>query len=171
VAKIAVVVTDGFEDSEYTKPAQAFAGEGHEVVNIGLEAGKTVKGKKESTPVVIDREAGAVSVEQFDALLIPGGHSPDKLRTDESTVKFVKDFVESGKPVFSICHGPQLLITADVLKGRTLTGYKSIIQDIKNAGADFVDKEVVVDRNLVTSRNPSDLAVFIKTALEKIRKG
>lgn len=102
-------------------------------------------------------------------MLIPGGYSPDKLRSHDEAVRFVKDFMSSGKPVFSICHGPQLLITADVLKGRKVTGWKSIIQDIKNAGAIFIDEEVVEDDNLVSSRSPGDLPAFIYASLEKLK--
>ncbi len=168
MSKIAVIITDMFEDEEYTKPADEFSKAGHELVHVGMKAGQTVKGKKHDTPVKVDRTVHEVSVNDFDALLIPGGYSPDKLRVDPDAVDFVKEFVNSGKPVFSICHAPQLLITADVLRGRKMTGYKSIIQDIKNAGAHFVDQAVVVDGNLVSSRNPGDLPGFIKAALEKL---
>src|SRR5512135_3550440 len=109
MSKIAVIITDMFEDVEYTKPAQAFKKAGHELVHVGLKAGQTVKGKAKQTPVKIDKAVKDVSVDDFDVLLIPGGYSPDKLRVDESAVEFVKRFVESGKPVFSICHAPQLL--------------------------------------------------------------
>jgi protease I len=166
--KIAVIITDMFEDSEYTEPADAFKNQGHELVHIELEEGKTVKGKKAGTEVKIDKAVNDVSSSDFDALLIPGGYSPDKLRVDEGAVKFVKEFVESGKPVFSICHAPQLLITAQVLEGRKLTGWKSIIQDIKNAGAEYIDSELVEDGNLVTSRHPGDLPVFVKAALKRL---
>jgi protease I len=118
--------------------------------------------------VKIDQAVADASSEDFDALLIPGGFSPDKLRVDENAVAFVKAFIDGNKPVFAICHAPQLLITADVLRGRTITGYTSIIQDIKNAGATFVDQEVVVDGNLVTSRNPGDLPAFTNACLEKL---
>ncbi len=168
MGKIAVIITDMFEDSEYVQPAERFQAEGHQLVHVGLEAGKTVTGKKDGTPVKIDRGVGQVSVDDFDALLIPGGYSPDKLRVDRDAVDFARDFVNSGKPVFSICHAPQLLITADVLRGRTITGYTSIIQDIKNAGAEFVDREAVVDGNLVSSRNPGDLPAFIEASLKKL---
>jgi len=168
MARIAVIITDLFEDSEYLKPVKAYKESGHSVINIGLEAGVMVYGKKDKTPVVIDKAVSEVSVESFDALFIPGGYSPDKLRVDEKAVQFARKFMESGKPVFSICHGPQLLITADVLKGRTLTGWKSIGQDIFNAGAVFLDREVVEDGNLVTSRSPADLAVFIKATLARL---
>jgi protease I len=166
--KIAVIIADLFEDSEYTEPARAFQEAGHKLRHIGLKAGQTVKGKKKETPVKIEATFDEVSVEDFDALLIPGGYSPDKLRADESAVDFVRKFVQSGKPVFSICHAPQILITADVLKGRKITGWTSVIQDIKNAGAEFLDKEVVIDGNLVSSRNPGDLPAFIQTALDKL---
>ena len=168
MAKIAVIIHNLFEDSEYTEPAEAFREKGHQLVHVGLEAGRTVKGKKKGTEVKIDKAVGDVSVEDFDALLIPGGYSPDQLRVDEKAVRFAGDFVKSGKPVFAICHAGQLLITAQVLKGRRFTGYTSIIQDIKNAGAEFVDREVVVDGNLVSSRNPNDIPAFVKEALKKL---
>jgi protease I len=163
--RIAVIIDNWFEDSEYQQPVEVFQRSGHEVVHIGLEKDAVVKGKKAGTPVKIDMAVADAVVDDFDALLIPGGYSPDKLRVDENAVRFAGDFVRSGKPVFAICHAPQLLITADVLRGRTLTGYKSIIQDIKNAGARFVDGQVVQDDNLISSRQPSDLPAFIETAL------
>jgi len=169
MSKIAVIVTDWFEDSEYNAPAKAFVEAGHQLDLIGLQAGQIVKGKKEQTPLKIEKAVKDVSVSDFDALLIPGGYSPDKLRVDADAVRFAREFVQSGKPVFAICHAPQLLITADVIRGRKLTGYTSIIQDIKNAGAEFVDKEVVVDGNLVSSRNPGDLPAFIKASLAKLK--
>lgn len=167
--KIAVIIDDMFEDSEYTEPAAAFITAGHNLTHVGLKEGKTVKGKKEGTKVTIDVAVKDVLVDNFDALLIPGGYSPDKLRSHDEAVQFVKDFMSSGKPVFSICHGPQLLITADVLKNRKVTGWKSIVQDIKNAGADFIDAEVVEDDNLVSSRSPRDLPAFIQTSLKKLK--
>lgn len=166
--KIAVIVTDMFEDSEYTEPVKAFEAKGHQVINIGLVAGKTVKGKKEGTKVKIDKAVGEVTIDDFDALLIPGGYSPDKLRVDDNAVRFTADFVKSNKPVFAICHAGQLLVTAQVLQGRKFTCYKSIIQDIKNAGAEFIDSEVVVDGNIVSSRHPSDLPAFIRESLKKL---
>ena len=158
-----------FEDSEYIEPVSSFTTAGHNLTNIGLKEGKIVKGKKEGTKVTIDTSIKDASVDDFDALLIPGGYSPDKLRSHDEAVKFVKDFMDSGKPVFSICHGPQLLITADVLKGRKVTGWKSIVQDIKNAGAIFINKEVVEDKNLISSRSPSDLPAFINASLKKLK--
>ncbi|MEJ2032551.1 MAG: type 1 glutamine amidotransferase [Deltaproteobacteria bacterium] len=170
MAKIAAILTDMFEDVEYTEPVSAFREQGHEVVNIGIRAGATVKGKSEGTPVHIDRDVEEVTIDEFDALFIPGGYSPDKLRIDEVAVDFAKEFLESGKPVFSICHGPQLLITGNALQGRKLTGYKSIIQDIKNAGAEFQDREVVEDGNLISSRDPHDIPAFINACLRKLER-
>jgi protease I len=168
MAKVAVLMDDMFEDVEYTEPAKRFQDEGHSLVHVGLEAGKTVEGKKNGTQVKIDKAVGEVSVEDFDALLIPGGYSPDKLRAHEEPVQFAREFVESGKPVFAICHAGQLLITARVLEGRRFTGWKSIVQDIKNAGATYLDQEVVVDGNLVSSRGPGDIPAFMREALKKL---
>jgi protease I len=165
---IAVVVTDYFEDSEYTEPIKAFKEKGHKITNIGFEAGKTVKGKRGESQATIDKSIDEVKVSEFDALLIPGGFSPDILRADDRFVKFVKEFVESEKPIFAICHGPQLLITANVVKGVRMTGYKSIVQDLNNAGVIFEDKSVVVDKNFVTSRTPDDLPDFIRESLNKL---
>lgn len=168
MAKIAVIIDKDFEDSEYTQPVEALKKAGHEIVQVGLKEGDIVKGKKKQTPVTIDQNVKSASADLFDALLIPGGYSPDNLRAHPEAVNFAYQFMASKKPVFSICHGAQLLITADTLKGRTLTGYTSIAQDIKNAGAEFVDQEVVVDKNLVTSRNPSDLPAFCKACVDML---
>ena len=169
MSKVAVVITDMFEDSEYAQPADAFKKAGHELIHVGLISGVTVKGMKQGTPVKVDKAAQEVKVGDFDALLIPGGYSPDKLRVDDHVVRFVKEFVESGKPVCLICHAPQLLITAQVLKGRKITGWKSLIQDIKNAGAEFIDQEVVEDGNLISSRSPADLPAFIRACSKKLK--
>lgn len=169
MTKIGVLIWNLFEDSEYVKPAGAFRNEGYELVHVGIKAGETVKGKKEGTPVKIDKAAGEVSVEDFDAILIPGGYSPDQLRVDDDVVRFTRDFVHSGKPVFVICHGPQLLITAQVLDGCRITGYKSIVQDIKNAGAEYIDQEVVEHRNIISSRHPGDLPAFIDACLKRLK--
>ncbi len=170
MGKIAVVIDELFEDAEYKEPAEAFIESGHKVIHVGLKKDKTVEGKKKEVSVDIDRSFDEVTVDDFDALLIPGGYSPDKLRAHDEAVTFVKDFFKTNKPVFSICHGPQLLISADVLNNRRITGWKSIVQDIKNAGAQFVDEEVVEDDNLVSSRSPRDLPAFIEASLTKIRE-
>ncbi len=169
MAKIAAIMDDMFEDIEYTKPAEKFREEGHDVQVVGIKAGKTLTGKKKDTKVEVDQGLDQANPDDFDALFIPGGYSPDKLRIHPEALDFVKAFMQNNKPVFSICHAPQLLITAQVLKGRKLTGWKSIVQDIKNAGAEFADQEVVVDGNLVSSRNPGDLPAFIREALKKLK--
>ncbi len=166
---IAVLIDDLFEDVEYSKPATAFENEGHELIHVGITEGSVVKGKKNAEEVIIDRSIGQVQVEDFDALFIPGGYSPDRLRVNEKVIKFVKDFVESGKPVLAICHAPQLLITAKVLEGRKVTGWKSIKQDIINAGAEYLDQEVVEDKNLISSRYPGDIPEFITASLKKLQ--
>ena len=169
MSKIGVLIGPKFEDVEYTKPSNAFKEAGHELTRIGLEEGQTVKGKEEKTKVTVEKSAKDVSVDDFDAIFIPGGCSPDKLREDQNVVKFVKEFVESDKPVFAICHAPQLLITAQVLKGRRVAGWKSIIQDIKNAGAEYVNEEVVEDGNIISSRGPDDIPAFIEASLKKLK--
>jgi protease I len=167
--KIAVLIDEDFEDVEYSKPAAAYQQAGYTLVHVGLETGKTVHGKHRETTVKIDKSAHNVSVNAFDAIFIPGGYSPDKLRSDPYVVSFVRNFVQSGKPVLSICHAPQLLITAQVLQGRKITGWKSIVQDIKNAGAEFIDQEVVEDGNLISSRSPRDIPAFIQATLRKLK--
>lgn len=165
--KIAVVLDNLFEDVEFTSPVEAYKQAGHEVTVIGKEAGSTVKGKKQNTEIKIDKAIGDVKPEDFDALLIPGGFSPDLLRGDEEGRfgTFTKGFVENEKPVFAICHGPQLLIDTDLLKGKKMTSYLSVRKDLENAGATVVDEAVVVDSNIVTSRTPDDLEDFNRESL------
>jgi protease I len=163
------MIADMFQDVEYQKPADAFRKAGHEIVHVGLKAGSPVKGEHGAV-VRIDTAVRDASVNDFDALFIPGGYSPDKLRIDPDAVRFVKEFIVRDKPVFAICHAAQLLITAQVLKGRRVTGWMSIIQDIKNAGAEYVDAQVVVDRNLVSSRKPDDIPAFVRESLAMLEK-
>jgi protease I len=165
--KIATVITEMFEDVEYTEPAKAYKEAGHEVVTIEKEAGKTVTGKQGDAKVTIDKSIDEVNPGDFDALFIPGGFSPDQLRADDRFVQFAKKFMDDNKPVFAICHGPQLLITAKTLEGRNATGYTSIMVDLENAGATVKDQEVVVCNNqLVTSRNPDDIPAFSRESLK-----
>lgn len=168
MSKIAVLIGNEFEDSEYGKPAEAFKNAGYELVHLGLKKGETVTGKKEHTPVKIDMDVTNAKPGDYVALLIPGGHSPDNLRAYDGPVKFVKEFMDSGKPVFAICHAPQLLIRAKKLEGRKVAGWKSLDEDIRYAGAEYMDKEVVVDGNLVSSRQPSDIPAFNREALKML---
>lgn len=166
MAKIATLITDLFEDVEYTDPAKSFKEAGHEVVTIEKEAGTQVTGKQGNETVTIDKSIDDVSPGEFDALFIPGGFSPDLLREDDRFVTFAKSFMDDKKPVFAICHGPQLLITAKTLEGRTATGYKSIQVDMEYAGVNYKDEEVVVcGDQLVTSRTPDDIPAFTRESL------
>jgi protease I len=166
--KIATLITDLFEDVEYTEPAQAFREAGHEVITVDKQSGE-VTGKK-GTSVTIDKALDEVTPANFDALLIPGGFSPDLLRDDDRVGEFAKAFIQEGKPVFAICHGPQVLIDTDLLKGVEITGYKSIRNDLKNAGANYKDEEVVVSNNIVTSREPKDIPAFNRESLKLLAK-
>jgi protease I len=167
--KIATLITNLFEDVEYTEPAQAFKEAGHEVITIDKQSGNQVTGKK-GTTVKIDKSIDEVHPADFDALLIPGGFSPDLLREDDSFGEFAKAFIQDGKPVFAICHGPQVLIDTDLLKGVDITGYKSIRNDLKNAGANYKDEEVVISKNIVTSREPKDIPAFNRESLKLLAK-
>lgn len=170
MAKIATVITNDFEDVEYTDPAKAYKEAGHEVTTIEFEAGNSVKGKQGEATVSIDKGIDDVKPEDFDALFIPGGVSPDNLRADDRFVNFAKHFMDEKKTVFAICHGPQLLISAKTLEGRKATGYKSIQVDMEYAGATVEDKEVVVCQNqLVTSRQPDDIPAFIDESLKLLK--
>ncbi|MGO2696197.1 type 1 glutamine amidotransferase domain-containing protein [Bavariicoccus seileri] len=168
--KVAVLVTDLFEDSEFTEPVKALEEAGHEITTIDVEGGKTVKGKKEGTPVKIDKGIDEVDPTDFDALLIPGGYSPDKLRKDERILDFVRYFSKEELPIFTICHGPQLLINAEVLKGKKITSVSQVAIDLKNAGALWEDSELVIDDSgLISSRTPEDLPVFDQAIVEALK--
>ncbi|MET1248830.1 type 1 glutamine amidotransferase domain-containing protein [Sporolactobacillus sp. STCC-11] len=162
---IAAVLADDFEDVEFTGPAKAYEEAGHTVTVIGKTKGAVINGKH-GTKVTADASIDDVKPSDFDALLIAGGYSPDNLRDDDRFVAFTKAFMDDDKGVFAICHGPQLLITAESIKDRNITGYKSIAVDLKNAGAKYKDEEVVVCHNLVTSRTPDDIPAFNRESLK-----
>ncbi len=169
MAKVATVITDLFEDVEYTSPRDALQEAGHEVVTIGYEEGETVVGKKEEAEVTIDVGIDSANPADYDALLIPGGYSPDKLRGDERFLDFVRHFSRLKKPIFSICHAPQLLVNADVLKGKDITAVSQVAVDVKNAGANFYNEEVVRDDSrLVSSRTPDDLPAFNNAIVKEL---
>jgi protease I len=165
MAKIAVLLSTDFEDSEYRVPADRLRQAGHELTLIGTRAGDTVKGKKGKESATLDASARERKAADFDGLLIPGGYSPDHLRTDEAVVRLVQDFGQSGKPIAAVCHGPQLLIEADLVRGKTVTSWPSVRTDLKNAGANWVDQQVVRDGALITSRKPDDLEAFTSAFL------
>jgi protease I len=163
--RIACLLDNDFEDSEFRKPYDAFTTAGHDVVVIGLEADSKLTGKDGREVTRSDRGIAEVSPDEFDALFLPGGYSPDHLRADQRMVDFTKAFFDRERPVFAVCHGPQLLISAGVVQGRMMTAWKTVQVDLRAAGAKVVDQPVVVDRNLVTSRQPDDLDAFDKASL------
>jgi protease I len=163
--RIACLLDSGFEDSEFRKPYEALRAAGHEVVVVGFDAGSLLRGKQGEERVRADRGIADVSSSDFDALLLPGGGSPDRLRGDARMVAFTKGFFLRNRPVLAICHGPRLLIAAGVVEGRTMTAWKIVQEDLRSAGASVVDQEVVVDGNLVTSRQPDDLDAFSRASL------
>ena len=158
--RIALFVENEFEDSELTGPLEALRAAGATVVVVGPTANTAFTGKKLGTVVTSEMAAGAAKVKDFDALVIPGGHAPDKMRMRHAMVDFTRDMVEAGKPVAAICHGPSMLISANALRGKTLTCWPSIAIDVKNAGGMYVDKPVVADGNIITSRKPDDIPFF-----------
>jgi protease I len=171
---IAILATNGFEQSELLEPKKALEDAGATTKVISLESGE-IKGWKDKNwgdSVKVDAVVGDVSASDFDGLVLPGGQmNPDILRADEKAVSFVRDFFEQHKPVGAICHGPWLLVEADVLDGRNVTSYHSIKTDVKNAGANWVDQEVVTDQGLVTSRSPKDLPAFNAKLIEEFGEG
>lgn len=169
MAKVAFVVESDFEDSELTHPRDGLLDAGHDVVMVGTEKGKQLQGKKGKATVTVDATADEVSVDDFDALVVPGGYSPDKLRLHEGIVAFVRGFFDADKQVAAICHAGQLLTEAKVVDGRTMTSWPSVRMELELAGANWVDKEVVEDGNLITSRNPNDLDAFTATLLERLK--
>jgi protease I len=168
MSRITVPLADDFEDVEFSVPLQRLRDANHEVVVIGSRTGTTVEGKRHRVKATIDAAADSVDPSDFDLLLIPDGYSPDHLRTNPAVVSFVRRFWETGRTVAAICHGPQLLIEADVVRGRRLTSWPSVRKDLENAGARWVDEEVIVDRNLITSRKPDDLDAFCDAVLHAL---
>jgi protease I len=172
--KIAIVATDGFEQSELTEPRRALDEAGATTHVIAPRSGK-IRGwlhTKWGDEVSVDRTLDEADAADYDALVLPGGQmNPDKLRLEPKAVEFVRAFFEAGKPVGAICHGPWLLVEADVVRGRTVTSWPSIRTDLKNAGANWVDREVVVDNGLVTSRKPDDIRAFNAKIIEEFAEG
>lgn len=172
--RVAILVADGFEQVELDSPREALqkAGAKTEVISPSKGNVKGFNHDKPSTGAKVDVELGSAKADSYDALLLPGGvMNPDALRQEEKAVEFVRAFFAAGKPVAAICHGPQILIEADVVRGRRLTSFPSIKTDLKNAGAEWTDEMVVVDKGLVTSRKPDDLPYFNAKMLEEIAEG
>lgn len=177
--KIAIVATDGFEQVELTDPRKNLEAAGAQVTVLSIKPGEggkagEIKGWDKTDwgkTIKVDGLVYDANPDDFDALVLPGGQiNPDKLRVDKDAVAFIKKFAESGKTVAAICHGSWTLIEADVVRGKTMTSWPSVHTDLKNAGANWVDKEVVVDGNFITSRKPEDIPAFSKAIVERLQK-
>jgi protease I len=171
---VAFMATDGVEQVELTEPWDAVEREGGRPVLLSNKDGEiqAVKGMDLADRFPVDGDVGSARADDFDALVLPGGvKNPDSLRMHRGAVDFVRSFIEAGKPVASICHAPWMLVEADAVRGLELTSYPSLRTDIRNAGGSWVDREVVVDRRIVTSRNPNDLPAFCQKTIEEISEG
>ncbi len=169
--RVAMLVEDEFEDRELTGPLDALRAAGATVTLVGPTAGAQFRGKRGEALVTSDIAAGAARIADFDAVVIPGGHAPDKMRMRHAMVDLAREAMDANKPVAAICHGPQLLISAIALRGRTLTCWPSIAIDVKNAGGLYVDKPVVEDGNLITSRKPDDVPAFNEAIIKALSLG
>jgi protease I len=173
--KIAILAADGVEQIELEEPKKAVEAAGATTELLSIEAGEIQAVEGDINPTVkvsVDKAVSDASVDDYDGLILPGGTSnPDNLRVDAGVIKFLQDFFKAGKPVGVICHGPWSLVEADLVRGRTLTSYPSIRTDIRNAGGNVVDEEVVVDQGLVSSRSPDDLEAFCAKIVEEFAEG
>jgi protease I len=170
--RVALLATDGVERVELEQPRGALHGAGARTEVISLHTGEINARQNDMDPAgsfVVDRTVADASADDYDALMLPGGAmNPDQLRTDQDAVGFVREFMRAGKPVAAICHGPWTLVEADMVRGRRLTSWPSIRTDLRNAGAEVFEEEVVVDGNLITSRGPDDLPAFCAALVEKV---
>jgi protease I len=166
--RIAILVEEDFEDSELAEPMRAMKDAGARVVIVGTGSKKSYKGKRGTATVTPDTTADKVKAEDFDAIIIPGGYAPDKMRLHQSMIDLIREAHGEGKMIAAVCHGPQLLISADIVKGRRVTSWPSVAVDLKNAGANWVDEPVVRDGNIITSRKPADLPKFSKAIIEAL---
>ena len=166
--RIAILAEEDFEDSELMEPLRAMKDAGARVLIVGSGSKKSYKGKRGTTTIRVDVSADRVKAEDFDAIIVPGGYAPDKMRLHQPMIDLVRKANSLGKVVAAICHGPQLLISADIVRGRRLTSWPSIAVDLRNAGANWVDNPLVQDGNIITSRKPSDLPKFNKTIIESL---
>lgn len=171
---IAILATDGFEQVELTEPRRAVEQAGATTRLLSLDTGEIqgMNHDEKGDTFKVDGRVADARVDDYDGLLLPGGvANPDRLRTDEAAVAFVRDFTNSGKPIGVICHGPWTMIEADVVRGRRMTSWPSVRTDLRNAGADVVDEEVVTDRGIVSSRKPDDLPAFCRKIVEEFAEG
>lgn len=167
--RIAILAEEDFEDSEIVEPLRAMKDAGARVVIVGSSTKQSYKGKRGNATITVDVTADKVKAEDFDAIIVPGGHAPDKMRLHQPMIDLVGKAHDLGKVVAAVCHGPQLLISADIVRGRRMTSWPSVAVDLKNAGANWVDEPVVQDGNLITSRKPADLRRFNKAIIEALQ--
>jgi protease I len=166
--RIAILAEEGFEDVELVEPLKAMKEAGAKVMVIGSGSQPRYKGKRGTATIKVDAIADKVKAEDFDAIIVPGGYAPDKMRLHQPMIDLVRKAHDLGKVVAGVCHGPQLLISADIVRGRRVTSWPSVAVDLKNAGADWVDEPVVRDGNLITARKPADLPRFNKAIIEAL---
>ena len=168
--RIAILAEQDFEDSELIEPLKAMKDAGAKVSIVGSGSQKTYRGKKGKVTIHVNVTADKISADDFDAVIVPGGYAPDKMRLHQPMIDLVKKAHDDGKPIAAICHGPQLLISADIIRGRRVTSWPSVAIDLKNAGADWVDEPLVKDGNIITSRKPADLPEFNRAIIEALDK-
>lgn len=166
--RIAILVEQDFEDSELVEPLRAMKEAGGVVTVVGSGSQRSYWGKRRNANIKADISADQARAEDFDAVIIPGGYAPDKMRMHPSMIELVKKAHGLGRVVAAVCHGPQLLISADIVRGRRVTSWASVAIDLENAGADWIDKPVVVDGNLITARKPADLPAFNNAIIEAL---
>ena len=166
--RIAILIEDGYEELEIIEPTRVMKAVNARVIIIGTDSGKSYRSKSGKGIITAEITADRAKVEDFDAIIIPGGHAPDKMRLHQSMIDLVRNAHDLSKVVAAICHGPQLLISADIVRGRRVTSWLSIAVDLRNAGAEWVDEPVVQDGNIITSRKPADLPVFDKAIIDAV---
>lgn len=171
MSRIAILVDSMFEDSELRVPFNRLREAGHHVDIVGLHAGEEVVGKQGKECVWIEKSVANVSERSYDALVIPGGFSPDQLRMDDAAVRFTREMALANKPIGAVCHAPWLLIEADLTDDRMVTSWPSLRTDLLNAGARWLDQEVVIDGNIITSRTPEDVTTFSDVFLRVLEEG
>ena len=166
--RVAILAEEDFEDAELIEPMRALRESDARVTLVGSGSKETYRGKRGQATVKVDTTADKVRAEDFDALVVPGGYAPDKMRLYQSMISLARQMFDAGKVVAAICHGPQLLISADVVRGRRVTSWPSVAIDLTNAGAEWVDEAVVQDGNLITSRRPADLPKFNRAIIKAL---
>ena len=168
--KMAMLIEQDFEDIEVTEPLRIFREAGINVTIVGFQNGAEYTGKQKESTVTADITPMMTNIRDYDVLFIPGGYAPDKMRLRPTMVDLVKKFADAGKIIAALCHGPQLLISAGLVRGRRMTSWPSVAVDLRNAGAEWVDEPVVIDGNFITSRKPDDIPQFTQAVIEALQK-